>query len=401
MRQACPSGACSAGDASKAHSTKGKNLWKHIEEILEANYDHPDLQAAKVLCAGVAAHRIIEHPPAWELLIAPSGSMKTDLLESLRGLPRVHFVDEVTPNTFISGKVEKGGRERKRPASYLHRLGDDAILVAADFSTVTAPDKKALALILSQLRRIYDGNYSRQFGTVKNLEERAWAGRLTLLAGATPTVDTQYSVFQALGERFVRLRWPRAGGVEAGIKALHHTSELAPKLRRAVGDLLLPILSLPAEELVVPVLPADMEVRIASLTEFIALARTTVPRERSTREISAEPATEGNTRLPQELAQIGRGSALLCGRITVNEEDFALVERVAFDCMPPTRRQVLEALMRGKSPYSSGPANALVNRAIEDLELVGLVGKGEGGKYELAARAKALLQDARMSSPDS
>ncbi len=112
--------------------------WSLVESILNDNYDHPDCQAAKILFAGVAAHRLVDFPPAWELLMAPSGSMKTDLLESLRGLPRVNFVDEVTPKTFISGKVDDVGKRRKCPASYLHRLGDDAILIAADFSTVTS-----------------------------------------------------------------------------------------------------------------------------------------------------------------------------------------------------------------------------------------------------------------------
>ena len=110
------------------------------------------------------------------------------MLESLRGLPGVHFVDEVTPKTFISGKVDERDRKRTRPASLLHRIGKDGILVAADFGTYTS-DPKSLGLVLAQQRRIYDGNYSREFGTDEHLEERDWHGRLTVLAGAVPDVD--------------------------------------------------------------------------------------------------------------------------------------------------------------------------------------------------------------------
>ncbi len=374
--------------------------WSLVESILNDNYDHPDCQAAKILFAGVAAHRLVDFPPAWELLMAPSGSMKTDLLESLRGLPRVNFVDEVTPKTFISGKVDDVGKRRKCPASYLHRLGDDAILIAADFSTVTSQDSKALASILSQLRRIYDGKYAREFGADENLEERSWSGRLTLIAGGTPSIDGQWTVYQALGERFVRVRWPRAGGVSAGVSALRHTQHLGPLLRDAVHKLLLPVLSMPIADIAVPTLSPEMEVRIASLTELIALGRITVQRERSTHAITAEPAAEGNTRLPQQLAQIGRGWAFLCGRAVVNAEGFALIERTAFDCLPPTRRDVLKALIRGESPYWNGPAGGLVFRAITDLELAGLVAKAANGSAELTPYASELVANAGLSSPN-
>lgn len=374
------------------------SLWQPIEDILLAEYADPDLEAARIIFAAVAAHCLGEYPPAWLMAIAAPGSMKTDLLEGLRGLPRVHFVDEVTQSTFISGKIDEGRKKRTRPASYLHRIGEDGILVAADFSTVTSTDPRALGKILSQLRRIYDGNYSREFGTDENLEERSWRGRLTLVAGATPVIDSQYEVFHSLGERFVRVRWPRAGGIEAGIAAMGHTKDLSPRLQQAVQHLLLPILTQPA--ITPPAIADDIVRRIASLTEFIALARTVVPRTRHNHEISGAHFTEGNTRLPQQLAQIARGWALLSGRNSVCEEDFALVKRAAFDCLPPTRRNVIGQLMIGESPYAGGSAKVLVNRAVQDLEIAGVAGKGDGGNYRLTDGASQLLSDAGVGSPN-
>jgi hypothetical protein len=72
------------------------------------------------------------------------------------------------------------------------------VLIAADFSTFTA-NPKTLAIILSQLRRIYDGNFSREFGTEENPEKRSWSGRLTVFAGAVPDIDRHYTLFQSLG----------------------------------------------------------------------------------------------------------------------------------------------------------------------------------------------------------
>jgi hypothetical protein len=178
--------------------------WGTVAKVLRENYESPDLEAAQLFCAAVAAHRLSSFPPAWVLAIAPPGSMKTDLLESLRGLPRVHFVDEITPKTFISGKVDETGSKRTKPASWLHRIGSDGIIVGADFSTFTA-DVKSLQIILAQMRRIYDGNYAREFGTDEHQEERSWTGRLTIFAGAVPDIDHHYHLFQKLGERFLRV----------------------------------------------------------------------------------------------------------------------------------------------------------------------------------------------------
>jgi hypothetical protein len=366
------------------------NGWERVVKVLRVNYHEPDVLGAKCIIASVAAHKLKHSVPVWPLAIAPPGSAKTDVLESLRGLLGVHFVDELTPKTFISGKVDERNRKRTRPASLLHRIGRDGILVAADFGTYTS-DPKSLGLILAQQRRIYDGNYSREFGTDEHLEERDWQGRLTVLAGAVPEVDRHYAVFQRMGERYIRIRWPRAGGVEAAIIAISHNSELADELRQTVHGVLLPILEAP--EIYVPALSSDMELRIASLGELIALSRSHVERDRYTREITDVPVTEGNTRLPQQLCQLARGSALSEGRAVVNEDDLALVYRVAFDSLPTARSAVLLALIHGRNPYTLGLPESTTHRALEDLQSVGLVADTVTGQTPtLTDKADELIQ---------
>jgi hypothetical protein len=234
--------------------------WQAVTEVLGKHYTNPDIEAARILCAVLASHALKDFLPAWCLAIAPPGSMKTDLLENFRGLPGVHFVDEVTTNTFLSGKVDEKGKKRTKPAGWLHRIGDDGVLIAADFSTFTS-NAKTLQIILAQLRRIYDGHFSREFGTDENVEERTWSGRLTFFAGAVPDIDGHYSLFQKLGERFVRVRWPRAGGVETGLQAMKHTTSVAHDLRDAVRSLMLPILANTQEA---PTIPNAIERRIAN-----------------------------------------------------------------------------------------------------------------------------------------
>jgi hypothetical protein len=391
--------------------------WAKVERLLRQDYIDPDIDAVKIICSCVAAHRIIEHPPVWAMCVAPSGSLKTAILQSLDGLPSMHFIDEVTPNTFVSGRIPDRGeeekdkprrrREKREPASLLHRIGDDGFLIAADFSTILSMDERSRAKILAQLRRIYDGHFTREFGTEENLTERSWKGRLTFITGATPDIDQQYSVFRSLGERFTQVRWPRAGGVETGIRAMRQRPNAARDLKCAIHRLLLPILRHGKSQVFKqapipsPHFAAEFEIRVAHLGEFVALARAHVPRSRNDHEPVAPPSPEGNTRLPQELAQIGRGAAVLAGRTEVTEADFALVSRAALDCIPGARIAVIQALRNGTSASSSGLSGGLLNRTLEDLETLGICERKEaiGGDYAFTRSAEGLLTGACITSP--
>ncbi len=374
-------------------------IWNRLEALFKQHFFQPDIEAAKVILACVAAHRIFEYPPAWSMAIAVAGSMKTVILESLDGLPDVYLIDEVTPQTFISGKIDPEGHQRKSPASLLHRIGNQGILISADFSTVLTSDQRNRAKVFSQLRRIYDGHLHREFGSDDNLEERDWKGRITFLAGVTPEVDRHHKVFSALGDRFIRTRWPRAGGVEAALRAMKHDRQLAVDVKTAVHELILPILahsSIPA-----PDFPEVLFTRLANIGEFVACARAYVPRDR-TDDIDGEAQVESNTRLPQELAQVGRGWAVLMNRSQVAEEDFKVIRRAAFDSIPPLRRDVLEAMMKGANPYSLGLPHSTVARTLGDLQASGLTrsvssnqkginGDAQHPRHLLTEKARSLL----------
>jgi len=146
---------------------------------------------------------------------------------------------------------------------------------------------------------------------------------------------------------------------------MEHDHELTSRLRIPVQALLKPLFQ--AVEVPAPTVDSSARLRIASLSELIALARSHVERDRYSREVVDAPVTEGNTRLPQQLAQIARGSALLDGRSESNEEDLHLVRRAALDSLQPLRRAVLGALLQGRNPSSPGLAYTTVRRGLEDL----------------------------------
>ena len=155
----------------------------------------------------------------------------------------------------------------------------------------------------------------------------------------------------------------------------------------------MPILSSPQ---VAPTIPEVIERKIANLGEFITLARTYIERDGYKREAEGVPITEGNTRLPQELCQIARGAALIAGRSEVNDIDYALVRRVAFDSLPPARVAVIKALLDGKSPHSVGLPKSTIDRAMEDLQFAGIISHGLTGA-QLTTTAEHLLNCANAA----
>jgi hypothetical protein len=387
----------------KSTTTAQRERWSEVESILKSNFQTPDLEAFKVLLGSVAAHRILDYKQAWLMLIAPPGSIKTVLLEALEGLTNFRTIDSLSPNTFISGKMRdpmlekldylKRGRDtfkdkkakKESSSSLLHRIGKDGLIAIPDFSTILSMHETKRNDIFAQMRRIYDGELCREFGTDENLAEREWKGRITILAAVTSEVDHHHKMFSALGDRFLRVRWVRAAGLEAMQYARRQRQELKSRLHDAVQHLLAPIFAVTKVE--APDLPDELADRIGLLTESVCWARTHVHREQG--EITDDPEAESNTRLPQQLCQVARGWTALMGETVVGEEGFDLACRTAIDCVPPNRVRMLKAIAADEAlrdEFSTGS----IDRVTADLRALGLLSITDTSK-RLTPLAERLL----------
>jgi len=362
-------------------SFTNRGLWEGVEAALRKHYYEPDLQAARGLYAALAAHGL-KGQPVWPMLVAPPGSMKTDLLAALEELPWVHLIDRVTPNTFLSGQVKDG----KRPltgnhSSMLHRIGSTGVVAYPDFSTVLSMNRAHRGSVLADMRRIYDGHLRKEYGTDEDRKEHEWKGRITFAVATTDEVDRHYSVFQTLGERFAMIRWHRPGGVEAALKAMNQDcKERAGDMRDAVHALMNGLGTQ------APDLSMALQEGIAALAEFAVRGRTHVHRNGYSKEIEYIPEPEAATRLAQQLTQLAKGSALLAPRSSVEGEDYHLVQRVAFDCIPTARRRLLDTLIRGEKADKCGLPSSTLSYVKEELQALDLL-TGD----ELSALARSLL----------
>ncbi len=368
--------------------------WNKVVDVLEHRFHEVDVQAARAVYASVAAHRL-KGQPVWPMAVAPPGSLKTEILDALNGLPNVHFIDSVTPNTFLSGQIVEG--PSSRPPSLLDRVGGSALIAIADFSTVLSMNRDRRGSILADMRRIFDGRLRKEFGTSER--PREWKGRITFLVAATPDVDRHYAIFQTLGERFLMVRWHRPGGVAAAIKAMNQDLEgTKAEMKAAVHAL---IKQLPSEGSNVT-LTDDHEFQVAALADFTVRARTQVPRD-GYKDIVYVPEAEAPTRLAQQLCQLAKGSALLVGRTVVEREDLALVQRVAFDCIPATKRLVvghcIQTVAGQDPPPLDAPASSL-SYARGDLKALKLL-DAQHGLSDLAVELLTQAGVLHQTSPPS
>jgi hypothetical protein len=360
-----------------AGSNHREDHWAGVEAALEKHHHQPHLSAARVL---YAAHRL-DGATVWPMLVAPPGSLKTELLNGLKDLPNVHFVDQLTPQTFLSGQIPDPLNPTKISASLLHRIGAEGVMVVPDFSTMLSGKGDTRDKIFADMRRIYDGQLRKEFGTADPDVKREWQGRLTIIVAVTPAIDTYTysSVFQSLGERFVMVRWPRSGGLATALAAMNQDNKEA---KRELNDAVKKLMSdLPAIE---PQIPRELQIQIAYISELTVIARTAVSRSSyGAKEITNIPEPESATRLPQQLAQLAKGSALLDGRAETSQLDAALVRRAAFDCINPTRSKILRGLFAGAKPKDLGVPGSTLSYAMDDLEALGLI--EDRGLSDLAA----------------
>ena len=229
---------------------------------LELPEDNP-FELIDVALAIVIANRM-EGDPLWAFLVAPPSSSKTEVIRALDDAEGIYPLSSLTAQTFASGFERKGVE-----TSLLPKL-DGKLVTMKDFGTVLTMYREKKAEILAQLREIYDGGFTKEFGNGKSFK---WSGKVGLLAGVTPIIDREYAVNQILGERFVlyRVRGPVPHLLaRRAIGQRQREGDQRRVLRQCVAAFLDTVPLAP------PTLSLAMVDAIASLAEFTALARSPV-----------------------------------------------------------------------------------------------------------------------------
>jgi energy-coupling factor transporter ATP-binding protein EcfA2 len=169
---------------------------------------------------GAAAANMLEGDPVWLLVVGPPGSGKSELLQSLNGLPHVRSAATITEAALLSG-TPKRDRDQGAKGGLLREIGDFGILLCKDLTSVLSMHSDTRAALLAALREIYDGSWTRYVGTDGG-RRLHWSGKLGLVAGVTPTIDRHHAVTSTMGERFVLFRLPPVDASEQARRSFAH-----------------------------------------------------------------------------------------------------------------------------------------------------------------------------------
>jgi hypothetical protein len=288
-------------------------------------------------------------------------------------LPHVVQAATVTVAGLLSGTPKKQ-HDKGAKGGLLRQIGEFGIISLKDFGSILSMHTEAKAEVLAALREIFDGHWTRHLGSDggKTLE---WKGKVGLIFGATGVIDSHYAVIGAMGDRFLLSRLaPAARGQFE--RALKHVGPGSRQMRKELAEC---VAHLFVGRQADPRPISDDEVqRIDRVISLVVRLRGAVERDRHSREVEAIYGAEGTARIGLTLERLLAGLDMLGVEraIALN-----VVETVALDSVPPTRRRAYDYLHKGGKAAASTPtiAQALalptntVRRVLEDLTAYGLI----------------------------
>jgi hypothetical protein len=244
-------------------------------------------------------------------------------------------------------------------------------------------DREARARMYGMLRVVYDGHIYRGIGGdfAADGDQLEWDGHLTLIAGATPAIDSHTSAEAALGERWLTIRLPESTAERARRRArfVAERGEI-PELREKAQELARAAV-LEARQKIPNSLDATHIERLVNLATFVAHARTGVQYEGQGkyRVVVGVPTPEEPTRLVGQLHRFAR-----CAIALGLDADAALelTATLALDSVPLGRMRALRIVADTPDP---GCTVADVHRALirgnrwaaiwelDALEAIGLI----------------------------
>jgi hypothetical protein len=344
----------------------------------------PDPGVVKILLGAVAANRM-PGDPVWPLLVGPPASGKTEILDSLLGLPDMHPASILTEASLLSGTAR---RERASDATggLLRRVGESGTLLLKDFTSILSMQRDTRAALLAALREIHDGAWTRHVGTDGG-QTLSWRGRCAVIGACTPVLDQYHAVAAAMGERFVLVRMPDIDPHVQACHALQHIGIEAAS-RRALRDRVRAFFGGLHETM--PDI-SDSAVRLSALASMAACCRSAVERDGYHREIELAPPSECPARLALALARLYAGMRMIG---VGDAECWRLLARIARDCVPHVRRRMLD-ILTSKRPQTTtdiaqtaGYPTSTTRRALEDLTVHRMVerramGQGRADEWDL------------------
>jgi hypothetical protein len=261
----------------------------------------------------------------------------TELLNILSKVPFVFQLSTLTPNTFLSGMRLKG-----KETSFLLRIPKTSVITMKDYTSILSMSSDDQQEIMSQLREIYDGKYTKSTGQGDDI---VWRGKITLLAGVTEKIFAMEAKFSGMGLRTLSYCLPLQDRIKTAKAAAKNASKIK-EIREELEDEFLEYVNL-----MIPIIaefqgevPENISDNIIALADFASGVRSPV-----------EKAWNGDVDLvlaPEMPMRISNQIHLLCKVFMAMNAGVLLPEyekilyKIALDSIPKGRRMALSQMTK-------------------------------------------------------
>ena len=327
-----------------------------------------DTNVIDIALATIVANKA-EGDPVWLLLVGAPSTGKSEILRALFGCEGVHPLGGFTANTFASGfeKVKVG---------LLETLPSEITLIVKDFGTLLSMRHEDKALILQQLREIYDGEYKKEYGNGKVVH---WKGRMGLLGAVTTNIENYHSVIGELGNRYIFYRCEPNATHRQDIATLALNDEGAEsQMRTEIATAFKKVLDNTLQAKLVTI-PNEIKQGLARLADLTSRLRSPVSRNPYDKTVNYQPDIEGPARLAKAFAKLGKGLSALRGRLVMTSGEYEVIKRVAMDTVSKRRITIVHYLAdkdwRRTKEIASDLAmpQTTTTLELEDLSMIGVL----------------------------
>lgn len=313
-------------------------------------------------------------PPLWLILVGVSSSGKSVILKAYRGAPSCLFIDEFTGagirnnvfELFDAEAITKFNTNPNDPSltsaqkriysKYLVSRPDGKkipkrVLIIEDMGRFLQEDQKLFA----SLRSMYEGHYT----SILSSGIRELTGRITVLAAATPAIDSFQEQRQELGERFVlmRLREPQAHELRGRPDPSEDDPPGLVDIKKLTDSLLLN-----RRNTMQTGKPAICDTHMSylkQLSSFVAQARAAVNRDEFTGVILTPITPELPHRLDKQLLVMYRNLLRLYNSDCKDDGPFQRLVEIGVGSMPYTRFQMHSILYEARETTTSKKTDSL------------------------------------------
>lgn len=356
---------------------------KKLQELVESVYLVKDPYITEVILATVIAHRL-KNDPVWIIIVAESGGAKSEFVNMISNVENVFPLSTLTSHTFVSGQ-KAGGTE----TSLLSRI-QDGIITFKDFTSLLSEHQDDRSVIMGQLREIYDGRYSKAFGTGQTV---SWEGKITILAGATHVIHSMKQSYTAMGERFLLYNMIQPERKDAARRNMNNQEEGDIREKRAliaeaVRKLLDEDIKIPE---IIPKISDELKEELLDLAELATRARSETERNYRSpqQEITEAYPPEMPTRFAGQLQNFAKALMILSynevGKTELLDKHRHLLYKIALDSVTKSKRTAMIELSRYDEIETAGLATKIgfptntIRRWMEDLAALGVARRDKRG----------------------